>query len=372
VDLGLVLLKTLVEVVNVVTVLLPALCYGAHCFWHWLDLPNHGERKARRIISALTFYRWFGLLLVLLMALQQRSLWIARPFCIIYFSVGIALWMHSLWTGPTSVRLRKFYGLMIPMYIRYHSLFWWAKQIYMPEVEFQAALNKLHDHYAPLVFGTIVELGGFFVKMGQKMAMFPIFPLQYVNQLKKLLAEVPPKPVDIIKGQVSAEFRSRGVSDFTNTFKEFNEKPLGTASIAQVHAAKLYDGTAVVVKVQHAGLKETLDTDLYILDKGIKKILGNEHGDIVSSDLKRSLMNELDFELEAKNLDQIHQNLIAEFRDSHAGTQSAVQWPHGVGNDVCARRLPSDGHPQHGQSSCQGMWHGKHRSRGYYEKSHGG
>jgi len=305
------LCETLADVVNVVTVLLPPLCYGAHCFWHWVDLPQQGEPKAQRIVNALLFYRWFGLLLVLLMALQQWQF--AQVICAAYFSVGIALRMCSVWTGPVSRRLRKFYGLLIPMYIRYSLLNWWSKQIYMPEVESQGAFNKLHDHYAPLVFGTIVDLGGFFVKMGQKMSMFPIFPPQYANELKKLLAEVPPKPVDILKGQVSAEFRSRGVPEFAETFKEFDEKPLGTASIAQVHAAKLRDDTRVVVKVQHAGLRETLDTDLRILDIAIKAILGKQDGEKASSELKRSLMNEVDFELEARNLDRIHRNLAAEF-----------------------------------------------------------
>ena len=108
------------------------------------------------------------------------------------------------------------------------------------------------------------ELGTTFIKVGQILSTRnDIMPSDYVEELTKLQDSLTPLPLATIEKVISDEFGQPVGAIFTS----FEPNPLGVASIGQVHAAILKDGTEVVVKVQKTGVKEQVTEDLEILQQ---------------------------------------------------------------------------------------------------------
>ena len=106
------------------------------------------------------------------------------------------------------------------------------------------------------------DLGGTFVKLGQLLSARPdLLPQSFVLELSKLQDHAKPFPGALAKETVEAELRL----PVDEVFAEFNEEPLASGSIAQVHSAVLTDGTPVVVKVKRPGIDRAVTSDLDIL-----------------------------------------------------------------------------------------------------------
>jgi ubiquinone biosynthesis protein len=105
------------------------------------------------------------------------------------------------------------------------------------------------------------ESGGVFIKLGQLLATRPdLLPPAAMAELGRLHASASPLPQDQV-AQVIREETGRGIEE---VFMDVDWDPLGSASIAQAHAARLLDGRAVVVKVRRPGLQELVERDLAI------------------------------------------------------------------------------------------------------------
>ena len=106
------------------------------------------------------------------------------------------------------------------------------------------------------------ELGPTFVKLGQVLATrLDIFPPSWIAEFAKLQDQVPPVPFETLLPDLE---KALGKSPF-EVFKDFQTEPLAAASIAQVHQAKLQDGTSVVVKIRRPRVRENIDADLRLL-----------------------------------------------------------------------------------------------------------
>ena len=106
------------------------------------------------------------------------------------------------------------------------------------------------------------ELGPTFVKFGQIVSSRrDLVTDEYYVELRKLQTQVPPFPAAEAKAIIAEEL-GRPISE---VFKRFQDKPVGSASIAQVHAARLSDGTKVAVKVQRPNIEEVIELDLAVL-----------------------------------------------------------------------------------------------------------
>lgn len=106
------------------------------------------------------------------------------------------------------------------------------------------------------------ELGPTFVKLGQVLATRPdLIPQIYVNEFEKLQHKAQSLPFDIIEGILKEEFGS----SLYQKFESIDPVPLGSASIAQVHKARLASGENVVIKVQRPGIIHTINDDLNVL-----------------------------------------------------------------------------------------------------------
>src|SRR6266487_1508702 len=103
------------------------------------------------------------------------------------------------------------------------------------------------------------ELGTTFIKLGQLLSSRPdLLPDVYIEELGKLVDQVPPVPFDEIRRVIAEELPD-------DPFARLDEVPLATASIAQIHTALLKNGREVIVKVRRPGIKRQVDIDLALL-----------------------------------------------------------------------------------------------------------
>lgn len=154
------------------------------------------------------------------------------------------------------------------------------------------------------------ELGPTFIKIGQILSTRPdILPENFIDELSKLQNNVLPESFLNIKKVFEEEFNAK----LSDSFDYFDEKPLASASIAQVHRAKLKDGREVIVKIQRPHIEEEIKMDLEILSKILslaKTKLSNLIIDPQEAieELKFSTKLELDFNNEVKNLKRFKKN----------------------------------------------------------------
>ena len=156
------------------------------------------------------------------------------------------------------------------------------------------------------------KLGPTFIKLGQLLSTrADLLPKTYVEALSRLQDQIEPFPYEEVERIVSGELGIR----ISRAFADFDREPVAAASLAQVHRASLRDGRLVVVKVQRPNIREQIVKDLEALNEVAQFIdahteLGKRYEfENMLLDLRRSLLRELDFKLEASNLITFAENL---------------------------------------------------------------
>ena len=155
------------------------------------------------------------------------------------------------------------------------------------------------------------ELGPTFVKLGQVMATrVDLFPPRWIAEFEKLQAQVPPVPFEQLLPELE---RSLGRSPF-EVFRDLETHAHGAASIAQVHRAKLQDGTPIVLKVRRPGVREKIDADLRLLRR-VSELIESEIPEArryrpaeVAAQFARTLEREADFVTETRNIQRFQKN----------------------------------------------------------------
>jgi len=159
----------------------------------------------------------------------------------------------------------------------------------------------------------LTELGTTFIKLGQILSTrADLIGPAMAEELTKLQANVPPDDEKTVRQTVENELGK----PLETLFAEFNLKAMGSASIGQVHRAKLHSGETVVVKAQHAGIESKIIHDLEIL-KALAEMAERYDPDLrlyqpraTVADFSRNLLRELDFRRELRSLNQFRQNFI--------------------------------------------------------------
>ncbi len=159
---------------------------------------------------------------------------------------------------------------------------------------------------------TFERLGATYVKLGQFIASSPsLFPQEYVTEFQYCLDRTAPLPYSLMKDVLERELKR----PLETIFAEIEEAPLASASIAQVHAAKLLTGEHVVIKIQKPGVENILLTDLNFIYWAAKlfeiafpKIKFASLSAIVS-EIQACMMEEVDFYKEARNIQQFNEFL---------------------------------------------------------------
>ncbi len=156
------------------------------------------------------------------------------------------------------------------------------------------------------------ELGPTYIKLGQLVASSQgLFPERYCLEFHKCLDRVPPFDFADVERILSEDLEK----DTSKTFESIDAKPLASASIAQVHAAKLLDGKDVVIKVQRPGIADLVEADLHVL-KFMARImsmvplgdLANPRG--IVEDFESNIREELDFRREAANMTEFNRIMV--------------------------------------------------------------
>ena len=166
---------------------------------------------------------------------------------------------------------------------------------------------------AKLMRETFESLGSTYIKLGQFIASTPsLFPREYVEEFQGCLDQTPSLPFSYVQGVLASEFEGRNLAEI---FASIDETRLASASIAQVHAAKLVSGEDVVIKVQKPGVETILYTDLNVLhwatkllEKAVPKVKFASLADIVD-EIKTRMVREVDFIEEAQNLEDFRNYL---------------------------------------------------------------
>jgi ubiquinone biosynthesis protein len=156
----------------------------------------------------------------------------------------------------------------------------------------------------------LTELGTTYIKLGQMLSTRPDLTGEEVAaELAKLQEHVPSDPPETVLATVAAEL-GRPVQD---VFGEFDPAPVASASIGQAHVARLTDGRRVIVKVQHPGIEARIRSDLEILEALASFAeksdeLRRYRPVSVVKEFRRTLLRELDFSREERNLQQFAAN----------------------------------------------------------------
>ncbi|MCU0822501.1 MAG: AarF/UbiB family protein [Spirochaetes bacterium] len=136
-------------------------------------------------------------------------------------------------------------------------------------IQAQIKMRKTHEKRAKQLYHTAVYMQGAFIKACQYLSARPdVFPEPYIKILSSLQDDVPPEKFENIMEVINREF-----SDWSMYFTHIEERPIASASLAQVHMARLLNGNAVILKILKPGVENIIDIDLAILDSVLKLLL---------------------------------------------------------------------------------------------------
>ncbi|OIW18298.1 hypothetical protein TanjilG_31438 [Lupinus angustifolius] len=173
----------------------------------------------------------------------------------------------------------------------------------------EAMWEMQHELAADKIYSMCSDLGGFFLKIAQIIGKPDLAPAAWVRRLVTLCDQAPATPFETVKLVLENEL-GQGIDD---VFERFDMEPLGSASIAQVHKARLRgDKGDVVVKVQHPGVQDLMMTDLhnlqafalYIQKTDVKFDLYS-----VTKEMEKQIGYEFDFMREAGAMERIRKFL---------------------------------------------------------------
>jgi ubiquinone biosynthesis protein len=159
------------------------------------------------------------------------------------------------------------------------------------------------------------ELGPTFVKLGQVMATrVDLFPPRWIAEFEKLHADVPAVPFEALLPELT---QALGRPPF-EVFRDIDTRAQAAASIAQVHRARLQDGTPVVLKVRRPGVRATIEADLRLLRR-VAELIESEIPEArryrpseIAEQFARSLEREADFVTETRNIERFAKNFTGD------------------------------------------------------------
>ena len=192
------------------------------------------------------------------------------------------------------------------VWLRYKLPRWWDRAL---RRDLDARdLTRIHERNAEQIFATAVSMRGLLIKMCQVIGTrSDFFPPPYVRTLSKAQDQVPPRDFDEIRAVVEEDFGK----PLDAIFAEFEREPVAAASLAQVHAARLSDGTRVAVKIQYPDIDQIVRTDL-AATRRICRIYERFDPQPIEllpllDEMQKHLALELDFGREVQNADRIRE-----------------------------------------------------------------
>jgi ubiquinone biosynthesis protein len=185
------------------------------------------------------------------------------------------------------------------------------------------------------------ELGPTYIKLGQVLSTRPdLIPVEFTDELSKLQDSVPPFPFAEAEIIIQRELGAPS----SNVFDHIDIEPAASASIGQVHRARLKNGEEAAVKIQRPGIRAVIEVDLEIMlhlatlaERHVEELALHKPVTIVE-EFARTLEKEIDFRIEADNIDRIAQGFLndptvyipAVFREFSAAGILTTEYVEGI------------------------------------------
>jgi len=151
------------------------------------------------------------------------------------------------------------------------------------------------------------ELGGAYIKLGQLLSMRPdLVPPEFCEEFSKLLDDVAPESIETILETIQKEFGKPA----NVLFSHIDPRPIGSASVAQVHKARTKTGHAVAIKVQRPNIASQFREDIEVMRFIAQKLSRSTpelNTTLIIDEFERYTKKELDFTTEAHNVDTIRE-----------------------------------------------------------------
>jgi len=248
----------------------------------------------------------------------------------------------TFWSTALPIIL-SYYGKYSEIAIREKVL---GKDKGFSDEDIQKIWDEQHEIGADKLANVMGSLKGFYVKTAQIIASRQdLFPKQYTEALSGFTDDLDPLPTYLIKAVIKKELLNPNES-FDDVFVEFDDKPLGSASVAQVHRAVLsekYGGKEVAVKVQRPSIESKLLGDvanLKSLANSLKSSLPLDYY-TVFAELEKQLIDEFDFVAEASAMDRIY-NALSKSYDGTYPMNIPVVIPRPISGLISRRVLVMD------------------------------
>jgi predicted unusual protein kinase regulating ubiquinone biosynthesis (AarF/ABC1/UbiB family) len=195
------------------------------------------------------------------------------------------------------------------IYAGYKSIQLWSR--IAGDARKEERYRRQDSRAARALYRSAVRLQGMLIKACQFIATrADVLPDAWVDTLSGLHDHVPPRPFATIRERIERELGR----PLNAVFAEFDPHPLASASLAQVHAARLHDGRRCAVKVQYPGIEGVVRADLRNLAVILRVLAWLEHNfdfRVLMREAFKYIPMELDFEHEADNCETIARNLAA-------------------------------------------------------------
>ena len=175
------------------------------------------------------------------------------------------------------------------------------------DVQYQETLRACNIRTARSMLNLFQRNAGIYIKLGQHLsALEYILPPEFCQVMAVLQNEAPESPMEEVEQVLRLDFDGKGVGDL---FDEFDPKPIGAASLAQVHTAKLKEtGEPVAVKIQHLSIQSYAEVDMFVVSlavQAVKYFFPEFEFDWLADEMRTNLPKELDFIQEAHNSERV-------------------------------------------------------------------
>ena len=171
-----------------------------------------------------------------------------------------------------------------------------------------SALQSAALRNAEEIVNVMGQLKGAAMKLGQMLSADPeMIAPEFAQALSVLQRQAPPMPYQQLKNAVESELGG----PLHETFTTFDPRPLGAASIGQVHRATLVNGEEVAVKIQYPGIRDSLESDLANIERLMiigRPLLPKERAREFIEELKAAFIQEANYEEEGKKLAEFHEH----------------------------------------------------------------
>ncbi|KAI8916307.1 ABC1 family-domain-containing protein [Gorgonomyces haynaldii] len=221
-------------------------------------------------------------------------------------ALGTGLAAYYVQQDQTYSRSFKLWTKLGPIISHYRLVEF--KQKFVPATAEEQDLEylDLHKMYADQVLAALLDLRGFYVKVGQVMAhRNDILHELYIEKLRILEDQVPPPLTPEQAKSVIVE--SLGLKQLGDVFDGFQDKPLGSASIGQVHKAFLKNGTAVAIKIQDPNAEALFRTDIQAARNFCRTFAPEQL--IIFDEIEKQFLTEFDYTAEASHLQTVRHNM---------------------------------------------------------------